>query len=345
MNTAPEPHPACCSPSSGDLALGGAGRSAADGDAAHQQNSGLTNTAAPASSIIQTAAIDGGVFDMGNAKGTGYPDDGEGPVHSVAIADFGLGVTAVTNEQFEQFTSATGYVTDAQRFGCSFVFGGLLPDDFPPTRGVAHAPWWREVLGADWRHPEGPQSDIAERSDHPAVHISFDDALAFCHWVGGRLPTEAEWEYAARGGAAGLTFPWGNEREPDGTHLMNVFQGDFPSHNTGEDGYVGTAPVRSFPPNGYGLFEMTGNVWEWCSDFFAVDSYARSLAQFGDRPAPNPTGPASGLTRVMRGGSYLCHASYCNRYRVDARSSNAPDSGSGNNGLRVAFDPAPAGAE
>ena len=268
---------------------------------------------------------------MGTDDTTGYPADGEGPAHQVALAGYSIAVHTVTNDQFGAFVEATGWSTTAERFGNSFVFGGLLPDDFPPTRGVAAAPWWREVEQADWRHPEGPQSDLDGRGDHPVVHVSWLDAEAYCAWVGGRLPTEAEWERAARGGLDGHHFPWGDELEPDGVHRMNVFQGSFPGGDTGADGWTATCPVGTFPPNGFGLHEVTGNVWEWCQDWFDPTYYARS-------PASNPAGPASGTARVMRGGSYLCHASYCARYRVDARSANTPDSSTGNIGFRVAFD-------
>ena len=206
-----------------------------------------------------------------------------------------------------QFVDDSGWRTDAERFGWSFVFGGLLPDDFPPTRGVAGTPWWRQVMEADWRHPEGAHSDIADRLDHPVVHVSWNDAQAYCTWSGTRLPSEAEWEAAARGGIEAQPFPWGNELEPGGQHRMNVFQGDFPGGNNGADGFVGTAPVDAFPPNGYGLYNTTGNVWEWCADWLDVNYYAIS-------PVESPTGPQVGSSRVQRGGSYLCHASYCRRY-------------------------------
>ncbi len=265
---------------------------------------------------------------MGTADPQGYPADGEGPEHPVELTGFAMARYAVTNDMFSSFVDATAYRSTAEAFGNSFVFAGLLPDDFPDTRGVAAAPWWREVLGADWSHPEGPQSDLEGRGDHPVVHVSWLDAMAFCEWSGTRLPTEAEWEYAARGGLTGAHFPWGTEREPDGEHRMNVYQGEFPRGDTGADGWIGTCPVGSFPPNDYGLHEMTGNVWEWCGDWFDPGYYGHSARR-------DPVGPDRGEARVMRGGSYLCHESYCWRYRVDARSANTPDSTTGNLGFRV----------
>jgi formylglycine-generating enzyme required for sulfatase activity len=271
--------------------------------------------------------LEGGRFLMGHDDDDGYPADGEGPEHEVELSPFSIDVTTVSNSMFHDFVAATGYVTEAEHYGWSFVFAGLLPDDFPPTRGVAQTPWWRQVEGSDWRHPEGPHSDIDDRSDHPVVQVSWNDASAYCDWAGKRLPTEAQWEYAARGGLARKRYPWGDEREPDGEHRMNVWQGSFPELNKLDDGFMGTAPTRAFPPNGYGLYNMTGNVWEWCSDWFDPSAY-RSAG------AIDPTGPGSGTHRVMRGGSYLCHDSYCYRYRVAARSSNTPDSSAGNIGFR-----------
>ena len=275
--------------------------------------------------------LDGGAFLLGSEDRWAYPEDGEGPVREVDILPFAIDPHAVSNADFSRFADATGYATDAERFGWSFVFAGFLPDDFPPTEGVASAPWWRKVAGADWRQPEGPHSSIDARSDHPVVHVSWNDASAYCAWAGARLPTEAEWELAARGGLAGKAFPWGDEREPGGEHLMNVWQGDFPARNTEEDGFAGTAPVDAFPPNGYGLHNMTGNVWEWTADWFHPTFRQRDRRR-------DPKGPPHGTRRTQKGGSHLCHHSYCRRYRVAARQGSTPDSSTGNVGFRCAGD-------
>jgi sulfatase modifying factor 1 len=311
---------ACCGPSRPNAREGHAeaeGQEPPVADAAGQRSS------------LSMVAIPAGSFDMGTDDRRGYPADGEGPIHAVRLSAFDIGAHTVTNDQFAAFVSATGYRTTAESYGNSFVFAGLLPNDFPPTRGVAAAPWWRQVEGADWRHPEGPHSTVADRGDHPVVHVSWLDAQSFCAWSGTRLPTEAEWERAARGGRSAHHFPWGDELEPGGKHRMNVFQGSFPAKNTRADGWLGTCPVGTFLPNDFGLYEVTGNVWEWCADWFSPDYYAMS-------PPLDPPGPSQGTHRVMRGGSYLCHESYCWRYRVDARSANTPDSSAGNIGFRVA---------
>ncbi len=273
--------------------------------------------------------LDGGSFLMGNPRGDGYPQDGEDPVHEVSLSPFAIGNAPVTNAEFDAFVRDTGHLTEAERTGWSFVFNMFLPEDFEPTRAIERAPWWRQVFGAQWRHPEGPRSDLEGRAEHPVTHVSWEDAIAYCQWAGSRLPTEAEWEFAARGGLNGAPFPWGDELEPDGRHMMNVFQGEFPATNTCEDGWAGTSPVGSFEPNGFGLVDTTGNVWEWCADRFNANTYREG-------PPADPQGPQAGDQRVIRGGSYLCHASYCRRYRVDARSANTPDSTSGNTGFRVA---------
>jgi sulfatase modifying factor 1 len=268
---------------------------------------------------------------MGSEDRWAYPEDGEAPVRDVEVSPFSIGAYAVSNADFLRFVEETSCVTDAERFAWSFVFAGLLPDDFPPTEGVVQAPWWRKVEGADWRHPEGPHSSIAARLDHPAVHVSWHDAYAYCAWAGARLPTEAEWEFAARGGLEGKVFPWGDELEPGGEHRMNVWQGNFPVRNSSADGFVTAAPVSAFPPNGYGLYNMTGNVWEWTADWFHPTFRQRDRRR-------DPAGPRQGTSRVQRGGSYLCHHSYCRRYRVAARQGSTPDSSTGNVGFRCARD-------
>jgi len=291
----------------------------------------LTATVSARPPEVELTTIPEGRFVMGTDDPRGYAEDGEGPPHAVELDSYLMGTHTVTNREFADFVDDTAYRTTAEELGSSFVFSGLLPRDFAPTRAVAATPWWRDVPGADWRHPEGPQSSVDDRASHPVVHVSWYDAAAYCEWAGLRLPTEAEWERAARGHGAGHHFPWGDDREPGGEHRMNVFQGRFPQRDTGDDGWIGTCPVASFPANDFGLFETTGNVWEWCSDWFSPDAYRRS-------PRRSPVGPRRGTTRVMRGGSYLCHESYCWRYRVDSRSSNTPDSSAGNVGFRVAAD-------
>jgi len=281
--------------------------------------------------VVEMAA---GQFRMGSCDGDSADfltdGDGEGPARTVAVSAYAISACLLTNREFAAFADATGHVTDAERVGWSFVFAGLLPDNAPATRGVAGAEWWRAVAGADWRHPEGPGSDLYGRDGHPAVHLSWHDASAAAAHYGGRLPTEAEWERAARGGLEGARFPWGDELTPGGVHCCNIWQGEFPGRNTCEDGWYGTSPVGEYPPNGLGLYDVAGNVWEWCADWFDP---AFHLA--GSRV--DPTGPPGGRVRVIRGGSYLCHESYCDRYRVAARSSNTPDSTTGNLGVRLAF--------
>jgi formylglycine-generating enzyme required for sulfatase activity len=265
---------------------------------------------------------------MGDPFGEGYPADGETPVHDVTLAPYAIGATTVTNAEFAAFVEATGHVTDAEEFGVSAVFHlAVAARDDEVLGRVGAAPWWLAVRGADWRHPEGSGSGIDDQADHPVVHVSWRDAAAYCAWSGTRLPSEPEWEHAARGGLAGARFAWGDELTPENAWRCNIWQGHFPTDNTVEDGFLTTAPVRSFPANGLGLFETAGNVWEWCADWFSPTAY---------RDHPDGGAPPGGTERVMRGGSFLCHASYCHRYRVAARSSNTPDSTAANIGFRVA---------
>jgi formylglycine-generating enzyme required for sulfatase activity len=280
-----------------------------------------TPVASPDASRGRWIGLPGGTFRMGSEDEDANPGDAEGPVREVTVAPFEIDAHCVTNDRFAAFVDATGYRGDAERFGWSYVFAKFLPG--PVRRDSPRpqvTPWWCGVKGAYWAAPEGPGSDLAGRGDHPVVHVSWADALAFCRWEGSRLPTEAEWEYAARGGLDQKRFPWGDELTPGGEHRCNIWQGRFPFRDTAEDGYAGTAPVDAFQPNGFGLYNVSGNVWEWCADRWSGDDDG---------------------ARVMRGGSYLCHASYCNRYRVAARTSNSPDSSGGNTGFRCARAAAP----
>jgi len=274
-------------------------------------------------------ALPGGEFLMGTDSEEAFASDGERPVRRVTLQPFSIGKYPVTNKEFAGFVAATGYRTEAEVFGWSFVFWSHIPvERFQELvqDTVAAAPWWCLVPGACWNAPEGPGSDVSTRGNHPVVHVTWSDAQAFCAWAGTRLPTEAEWEYAARGGLVQKLYPWGDELTSNGEHRSNIWQGEFPSLDTAEDGYAGTCPVDAFPPNPFGIFSITGNAWEWTQDWFGVEHPV----------AADPTGPATGTARVMKGGSFLCHASYCNRYRVAARSSNTPDSSASNLGFRCA---------
>lgn len=271
-----------------------------------------------------------GRFSMGSDDPDGFAEDGEGPVRTVGMSAFEIAAHVVTNAQFGEFVRATGFVTEAERCNWSFVFHDAVPGALKQLipRAPAQTPWWLPVPRAYWAQPEGPGSTILDRLDHPVVHVSWNDAQACCRWAGARLPSEAQWEYAARGGLEGRAFPWGDDLSPAEEHRCNVWQGDFPVRNTGEDGYVGTAPVDAYPPNAFGLYNVAGNVWEWCSDYFSP-AYHRETSD-ADPAFVEPT-----AARSLRGGSFLCHRSYCNRYRVAARSSNTPDTSASNIGFRV----------
>jgi formylglycine-generating enzyme required for sulfatase activity len=274
--------------------------------------------------------LDGGRFLMGTESPEAFPADGEGPVREVTIDGFWMDARPVSNEQFREFVRATRYKTESERYNWSFVFHNHVAPELIEDRAPATV-WWAKVSGADWAHPEGPQSGIDDRLQFPVVHVTWNDAEAYAQWAGKRLATEAEWEYAARGGLEQRIYPWGDELTPGGKHFCNVWQGEFPHHDTGEDGWTSVAPADAFPSNGYGLYGITGNAWEWCADWFHPSWHITATRT-------NPVGPPQGATRVMKGGSYLCHRSYCNRYRVAARTSNTPDSATTNMSFRCVRD-------
>lgn len=319
----------CCAPSAPD----------ADGDG---RKLPFTPPARdPAAVTRRMVRLPAGTFRMGGADPDAFLADGEGPVRTVTLSAYAIDPHAVSNADFARFVKDTGYVTDAERYGWSYVFHTHVPPDAKVLDGaVPGAWWWRPVAGAYWRRPFGAGSEVADRQRHPVVHVSWYDAVAYAAWAGKLLPTEAQWERAARGGLDQARFPWGDELTPRGHHRCNIWQGEFPHRDTGRDGHVGTAPVDAFKPNGLGLYNVAGNVWEWCADSWSTDWHA------AERPETrvDPTGPPDGPARVIRGGSFLCHESYCNRYRVAARTFNTPDSSTGHIGFRcVAGDPAGAG--
>jgi formylglycine-generating enzyme len=303
--------------------------------------------------------IEGGEFSMGSTDPLARPD--EQPVHRVRVDGFWMDETEVTNAQFRAFVEATGYLTVAERPVDWEELKKQLPPGTPkppnevlqpgsvvftpPDHAVdlaRHAQWWSWTIGANWRHPEGPASDLKGKDDHPVVHVAFEDALAYCAWAGKTLPTESQWEFAARGGLDRAVNTWGPE--PIDHTRANTWQGEFPHRNTTEDGFARTAPVRQFPPNAFGLYDMAGNVWEWCSDLYRPDAYARRLVLAGPGGVvENPTGPERSLdmrnphapeSRVQRGGSYLCNDSYCASYRPSARMAAPPDTGMQHLGFR-----------
>ena len=302
--------------------------------------------------------IPGGIFTMGSEDP--YAHGSEKPLHPVSVNGFWMDVSEVTNTQFEQFVTATGYITVAEKkpeweeikkqvppgtpkpsddklVAASMVF---TPPEHPVPLDNASA-WWTWMAGADWRHPEGPNSDLQGRAHHPVVHVAYEDALAYCEWAGKRLPTEAEWEFAARGGLEGKPYTWGNEKFSNEAPQANIWQGDFPHKNLKLDGHTRTAPVGSYAPNGYGLYDMAGNVWEWCSDWYQIDLYR---SRMNEGIVADPKGPDKpfdpfepyALKRVNRGGSFLCHDSYCASYRPSARRGTSYDTGMSHLGFRCA---------
>jgi sulfatase modifying factor 1 len=303
--------------------------------------------------------VPGGEFTMGTDSDLGWPE--EKPAHRVHVDGFWMDEAEVTNAQFRAFVQATGYVTTAERAPSLDEIMSQLPPGTPPPPREALVPgslvfappsgrvdlrdfsqWWAWTPGASWRHPEGPGSGLEGRDDHPVVHVSWDDAVAFARWAGKRLPTEAEWEFAARGGLDGKPYVWGDDRPTETRSLANTWQGEFPHRNTAADGFIRTSPVRSFTSNGYGLYDMAGNVWEWCADWYQRDLYRRRA---GGGLVVNPIGPERGSDparpftpeRVQRGGSFLCNDSYCSRYRPGARHGSSPDTGMSHVGFRCAI--------
>jgi sulfatase modifying factor 1 len=289
--------------------------------------------------------IPGGRFTMGS--NTGAPD--ERPAHVVELKGFWMDRTEVTNEEFQRFVKATGYVTLAERPPDPQQFPDAPPENLVAGAGVFTPnpdiesfenplAWWRWQPGACWKHPEGPDSDLVGRQNHPVVHVCWDDAQAYAKWAGKRLPTEAEWEFAARGGLNDKPFVWGDQAPLPGH--ANIWQGKFPQSNTAADGFRGTSPVGSFPPNGYALVDMAGNVWEWCSDWYRPDTYANSAIQNPRGPADSHDPQEPGMPKkVMRGGSFLCNDSYCGGYRPSARMKSSPDTGLAHTGFRCVKDP------
>lgn len=315
----------CCSPSRAENAL----------SKGSDNSLGIPASLAPADHLdrsVSVCFIPGGTSFIGTDSPL-FAVDEEAPFRAGKIKSFWIDKHTVTNHQFRMFVQETGYQTEAEKFGNSFVFYDFLEDKKDKGNAVAAAPWWRMVDGACWKHPLGPQSDISSLLAHPAVHISWHDAAAFADWAGGRLPTEAEWEHAARGGLGDVRYPWGDDAPDDKNHLpCNIWQGTFPEHNTAQDGYAATAPAVSFAPNGYGIFNMVGNVWEWTAQNFKIRSLKKSVRL----AHPDKKG-----FKICKGGSYLCHESYCHRYRIAARTANSPDSSTGHTGFRLVYDKDP----
>jgi formylglycine-generating enzyme required for sulfatase activity len=321
----------------------------------------LASAAAPGPAPAGAVWIPGGEFSMGSEQASealceipGITED-ERPIHRVNVGGFWMDATEVTNDAFAAFVRDTGYVTVAERAPNPADFPGVPASLLEPGSAVFVAPpgpvdlrnplgWWQYIPRADWRHPGGPGTSIEGRGNHPVVHIAFEDAEAYARWAGGRLPTEAEWEFAARGGRAGALYPWGDDLAPAGAHQANVHQGHFPAEDTAADGHAGIAPVARYPPNAFGLHDMAGNVWEWTADWYRPDYYA-TLAASGD-VAVNPRGPAESFDpqepgakkRVQRGGSFLCSSQYCSRYLVGTRGKGEVSSPSSHVGFRIVRD-------
>ena len=280
--------------------------------------------------------IPGGLYEIGSNKKNGFEYDFEGPKVTVKIDSFYIDETQVTNEEFKKFVDETRYITEAERMGWSYVFRYFLPDNIENKIEVHKAPWWIAVENANWRAPLGEGSSINEIMNHPVVHVTRNDAVAYCKWAGKRLPTEAEWEVAAKGGTDNEEYFWGDELKSEMNKYCNTWQGEFPSLNTKEDGYDGTAPVKTYLPNGYGLYEMIGNVWEWCANPGKLE--LKTFDKVSGKDFWSEHQSIDDELYAITGGSFLCHASYCNRYRVCARNSNTAMSSSQNMGFRCVKD-------
>lgn len=316
MTVGPAPKAACCTPCRDD---------ALPEEPAQSQPAGNSDTGIR----LETVVIPAGLPVLGT-RHPRIPNDGEELRKSAPLASFRMTETTITNTQFKKFVDATDYVTDAERYGWSFVFWSLLPQNTSATQAVAAADWWRKVHGADWRNVAGTGTETFWDPDHPVVHVSWNDAMAFARWAGGRLPTEAEWEHAARGNLGDVPYPWGS-REPDDDNFQpcNIWQGHFPANDLALDGYRATAPAKSFEPNGFGLYNMVGNVWEWTCEPYKIPSLRKAVRE--------KLAAMKGY-KLLKGGSFLCHRSYCWRYRIPARSGASPDTSLAHQGFRVVFD-------
>ena len=320
----------------------------------------VASNASPGNTPKGMAWIPGGTFSMGCLDPRGIPYGGDKPmtdarpIHSVTIDGFWIDTTEVTNEQFNEFVEASEYVTVAEIPPRPEDFPGAPPENLvagsivftPPDRPVPlsnHLQWWAYVPGANWRHPIGPKSTIEGKENLPVVHVAFEDAVAYAKWAGKRLPTEAEWEFASRGGMTGNVYPWGNEFRPNGKWMANTWQGQFPTQDTAQDGFPGIAPVGEYPPNQYGLYDVSGNVWEWCSDFYHINSYSYDkekgicINPKGPKTSYDPSEPFA-IKKILRGGSFLCNDSYCSSYRVSARMPHSQETGMNHTGFRCVRD-------
>jgi sulfatase modifying factor 1 len=295
----------------------------------------------------------GGINPVGMQSGGNEPMNDARPVHRVVVKGFFMDVSEVTNRQFAEFVKATGYITVAEKKPTKEEFPDA-PEENLVAGSVVFTPatvvdlsnyfqWWNYVKGANWKHPLGTESNIIGKDDHPVVHIAWEDAVAYAKWAGKRLPTEAEWEYAARGGSAGDLYPWGNQLNPDGKWMANVYEGKFPQNDNGADGFAGIAPVKQYPANAYGLFDMSGNVWEWCNDWYRADYY-QTLSVY--RVTNDPQGPIDpydpmepgAKKKVQKGGSFLCTDQYCTRYMVGTRGKEEYRSSANHVGFRCVKD-------